>query len=138
MATQLGLQTVSFATNPIVNVPAAVGLSLVALATWWVAGRNYAKYSPEGANPGSILQVCRTPNVIIWGWPYIPAAFHICLAMVAVKTPIYRVLRCALKYFKTHYTFQVSLPKGGGDGDLVGKEVAQVRTRLSTALRRLC
>ena len=30
---------------------------LSSLALWWLAGRNYAKYSPEGANPIKILGV---------------------------------------------------------------------------------
>ena len=30
---------------------------LFSSALWWLAGRNYAKYSPEGANPIKILGV---------------------------------------------------------------------------------
>jgi hypothetical protein len=56
-AANLGLQAVSFATDPIINGPTAAVLGLVAAATWWVVGRNYAKYSPEGANPIAILKV---------------------------------------------------------------------------------
>lgn len=62
-ATQLGLQAASFATNPILNLPAAAGLGLVAAATWWVAGRNYAKYSREGPSPIGVLQVCPSTSV---------------------------------------------------------------------------
>ncbi|KAL3149003.1 hypothetical protein ABBQ32_001857 [Trebouxia sp. C0010 RCD-2024] len=43
--------------HPIINVPAAVGLEALALGQWWVAGRNYAKYSEGiGANPVKIIK----------------------------------------------------------------------------------
>lgn len=44
--------------HPIINVPAAAGLEALALGQWWVAGRNYAKYSEGiGANPVKIIKV---------------------------------------------------------------------------------
>ncbi|KAK9819907.1 hypothetical protein WJX72_003826 [[Myrmecia] bisecta] len=52
----LSLTTLSFLTNPILNPAAALVVGTLSAAQWWVAGRNYAKYSPEGANPSKILK----------------------------------------------------------------------------------
>lgn len=43
--------------NPVVSPPAAIGIEVLSLGQWWVAGRNYAKYSEGiGANPIKIIQ----------------------------------------------------------------------------------
>ena len=48
--------------NPVVSPPAAIGIEVLSLGQWWVAGRNYAKYSEGiGANPIKIIQVCNNP-----------------------------------------------------------------------------
>lgn len=62
-ATQVFVTLITFVPNPvyphpIINVPAAIGLEALALGQWWVAGRNYAKYSEGiGANPIKIIKV---------------------------------------------------------------------------------
>ena len=38
-------------------VPGAAALGAEAVLQWWASGRNYAKYSPEGANPVAIIKV---------------------------------------------------------------------------------
>jgi hypothetical protein len=42
--------------KPFVQVPAAAAIVFLSAAQWWVAGRNYAKYAPEGANPVKIIK----------------------------------------------------------------------------------
>jgi hypothetical protein len=37
-------------------VPGAAALGAEAVLQWWASGRNYAKYSPEGANPVAIIK----------------------------------------------------------------------------------
>ena len=62
-ATQVFVTLITFVPNPvyphpIINVPAAIGFEALALGQWWVAGRNYAKYSEGiGANPIKIIKV---------------------------------------------------------------------------------
>jgi hypothetical protein len=61
-AANLFITAITFVPNPslypepFLQPAAAVGLGVLALSQWWVAGRNYAKYSPEGANPVAIIQ----------------------------------------------------------------------------------
>lgn len=62
-ATQVFVTLITFVPSPvyphpIINPPAAIGLEALALLQWWVAGRNYAKYSEGiGANPVKIIKV---------------------------------------------------------------------------------
>ena len=56
-ATCLGLPLCSYLTLPIVTPQAGVAFGLLSAAQWLVAGRGYAKYSPEGADPFAILGV---------------------------------------------------------------------------------
>ena len=62
-ATQVFVTLITFVPNPvyphpIINAPAAIGLEALSLFQWWVAGRNYAKYSEGiGANPIKIIKV---------------------------------------------------------------------------------
>ena len=62
-ATNVFVTLLTFIPNPvyphaIINPLAAIGLEAVSLFQWWVAGRNYAKYSEGiGANPIKIIQV---------------------------------------------------------------------------------
>ena len=62
-ATQVFVTLITFVPSPvyphpIINAPAAVALEALSLFQWWVAGRNYAKYSEGiGANPIKIIKV---------------------------------------------------------------------------------
>lgn len=40
----------------LISPPVAAALGGTAALQWWVAGRNYAKYSPEGSNPVAIVK----------------------------------------------------------------------------------
>lgn len=61
-AANLFITSITFVPNPNLypNSPlqpkTAAALSIVALAQWWISGRNYAKYAPEGANPVAIIK----------------------------------------------------------------------------------
>ena len=72
-ATQVFVTLITFVPNPvyphpIINAPAAIGLEALSLFQWWVAGRNYAKYSEGiGANPIKIIKV-----VILYSTPIAP------------------------------------------------------------------
>lgn len=63
-ATNVFVTLLTFIPNPvyphaIINPPAAIGIEALSLFQWWVAGRNYAKYSEGiGANPIKIIKVC--------------------------------------------------------------------------------
>ena len=69
-ATQVFVTLITFVPSavyphPVINPPAAVGLEALSLFQWWVAGRNYAKYSEGiGANPVKIIQACRNPYIL--------------------------------------------------------------------------
>ena len=51
--------------KPFVQVPAAAAIVFLSAAQWWVAGRNYAKYAPESANPVKIIKVSAVLGVLI-------------------------------------------------------------------------
>lgn len=61
-AANLFITAISFVPNPSLYPEpplqgyAAAALGAVALAQWWVSGRNYAKYSPEGPRPAAIIK----------------------------------------------------------------------------------
>jgi hypothetical protein len=63
-ATNVFVTLLTFIPNPVyphafINPPAAIGIEALSLFQWWVAGRNYAKYSEGiGANPIKIIKVC--------------------------------------------------------------------------------
>ena len=63
-ATNVFVTLLTFVPNPVyphafINPPAAIGIEALSLFQWWVAGRNYAKYSEGiGANPIKIIKVC--------------------------------------------------------------------------------
>jgi hypothetical protein len=42
--------------SSLIAPPVAAALGGAAALQWWVAGRNYAKYSPEGTNPTAIIK----------------------------------------------------------------------------------
>ncbi|DBA97585.1 hypothetical protein WJX77_007635 [Trebouxia sp. C0004] len=61
-ATNVFVTLLTFIPNPVyphafINPPAAIGIEALSLFQWWVAGRNYAKYSEGiGANPVKIIK----------------------------------------------------------------------------------
>lgn len=54
--TPLAAQYLGTYGTDLVSPTAAAGLGAFAALQWWVAGRNYAKYSQEGANPVAIVK----------------------------------------------------------------------------------
>lgn len=57
--------------EPFLTGPMAAGLAGVALKQRWMAGRNYAKYVSEGANPVAMIKV----------WPALPP----CLVLILLN-----------------------------------------------------
>ncbi|KAK9862250.1 hypothetical protein WJX84_006889 [Apatococcus fuscideae] len=52
----LSIPFLSYLTNPIITPTAGAIFGSLSAAQWLAAGRGYAKYSPDGANPFAVLQ----------------------------------------------------------------------------------
>ena len=73
--------------QPPVAVPGAALLGAEAVLQWWAAGRNYANYSPEGANPVAIIKArccsaygIRTTGTQSGSWQEYPLAVCRCFS----------------------------------------------------------
>ncbi len=88
-ATNVFVTLLTFVPNPVyphafINPPAAIGLEALSAFQWWVAGRNYAKYSEGiGANPIKIIQV----SICAWALHVLQRLTDIHVLSVCHSTP---------------------------------------------------